>query len=188
MKKLISKSQFGALTVVLAFAVASFCCSASRREHWIDATEKADTLVQPEHVHLAGLVIFPDTRQAISKYLGRDAPPLWTPSTNIVVDALNQLPNYLLSTNKGPLAHPLYAEKCLPAKENLPTSICQVVGITFEGRKGVLLNFLPSDRSVFTENWQQRFIKVYDGGARWWSVVYLPDEKTFTGLRLDLGY
>jgi hypothetical protein len=187
MKRFFSKTQFTLPFFLLACAGAAVGCSTSKSEHRNVASEKARGLVQPEHVYLAGLVIFPDLRLAISKHLGQEVGPLWTPSTNVVVEALNNLPSYLLSTNKEPLAHPLYAEKCLPAKENLSKSICQVVGVTFEGRKGVLLNFLPAQAS-FTAGWRDHFIKVYDGGPQWWSVIYLKEERTFTALHFDLGY
>lgn len=189
MKLLIFKIPFTLPLFSLACAVAAVGCSTSKFEHQNTASEKASGLVQPENVYLAGLVIFPDKQLVISKHLGREVSPLWTPSTNIVVEALNQLPSYLLSTNKEPLAHPHYAEKCLPAKENLPKSICQVVGITFKGKKSVLLNFLPADRANgFGTDWRENFIKVYDGGPKWWSVIYLSEDKTFIALHFDLGY
>jgi hypothetical protein len=183
---LILKTQFG-LPLVFLICVLAAGCSTSERKQQDTGSEKKGGLVQPDHVHLAGLVIFRETQPNISKHLGRDVEPLWTPPTNVVREALNQLPSYLLSTNKGPLAHPLYAEKCLPAKENLPESTCQAAGVTFEGQKGVLLNFLPTGRP-FTSDWRKHFIKVYDRGPRYWSVIYLNEEKKFTALYFDLGY
>lgn len=186
MKSFISKIQIALPFVLLACVLG---CSTSKCEHRDMASEKTGGRIQPEHAYLTGLVIFPETRPGVSKHLGREVSPLWTPSTNIVAEALNKLPSYLLSTNKEPFAHPLYAEKCVPAKESLSKSICQVVGITFDGRKGVLLNFLPADRANrYGTDWRERFIKVYDGGPRWWSVIYLSEEKTFTALHFDLGY
>lgn len=189
MNSSVSKTQIALTLFLLVFVAAVVGCSTPKREHANTALEKAGGSTQSENVYLAGLVIFPETKPAISKHLGQEVDPRWTPATNLVIEAINQLPSYLLSTNKGPLAHPLYAEKCLPAKQNLPKSICQVVGLTFEGRKGILLNFLPSDRgNRFGADCRERFIKVYDGGPRWWSVIYLEEEKTFTALHFDLGY
>ncbi|MGC3958268.1 MAG: hypothetical protein QM813_10110 [Verrucomicrobiota bacterium] len=189
MNSSVFKTQIAPTLFLLVFVAAIVGCATPKREQAGTALEKAGGLNQPENLYLAGLVIFPETNPAISKHLGREVDPRWTPSTNIVIEAINQLPSYLLSTNKGPLAYPQYTEKCLPAKQYLPKSICQVVGLTFEGRKGILLNFLPADQaSRFETNWRERFIKVYDGGPRWWSVIYLKEEKAFTALHFDLGY
>ncbi len=113
--------------------------------------------------------------------------PLWNPTTNDVVEALNQLPDYLQHARSQPSAHPAYAEKLPLLREWLPQTICQNVGVTFDGRKGILLNCIPS-HSQMSAGWKERFIKVYDGGPRWWSVVYLPEERKFTRLHIDLGF
>lgn len=188
MKLSITTSQLKLLFFLLVCVATAVGCSTSTREHQGMPSKRASDSLQTEHVYLAGLVVFPDTHPVVSKYLGHKVEPLWTPPTNAVVEALNQLPSYLLSTNKEQLAHPLYAEECLPAKENLPKSICQVIGITYKGNKGVLLNFLPANDKISTSDWRDHFIKVRDGGPRWWSVVYLRDKKQFTALHFDLGY
>jgi hypothetical protein len=56
-----------------------------------------------------------------------------------------------------------------------------------EKRKGILLNCFPLSHR-WSEGWKERFVRVYDGGSKWWSVVYLPDEKEFSRLRADLGF
>jgi hypothetical protein len=174
-KLLILKIQF-ALSVFLLICVVTVGCSTSESGRR-DTISKEGGLLQPEHVKLAGLVIFSDTQQVVSKHLGRVVGPLWTPSTNSVWEAVNQLPSYLLS------------RKSFSAKENLSKSFCQAAGITFEGRRGILLNFLPADgANGMSFGWREHFIKVYDGGPRWWSVIYLSEEKEFTALHFDSGF
>jgi hypothetical protein len=65
--------------------------------------------------------------------------------------------------------------------------VCQAIGVQYDQKKGVLLNFLPED-DLFTREWRERYIKVRDGGPRFWSVVYLPDQQRFVRLHIDLGY
>jgi len=116
--------------------------------------------------------------------------PLWNPPTNLVGEAIQRLPAYLQSAQTNGIAG---HTNQLPGIQNrLPNTGCQFVGVTvelrnLEKRKGILLNCFPLSHS-WSEGWKERFVKVYDGGPKWWSVVYLPDEKEFTRLRVDLGY
>ena len=189
MKQFNSKTLTTVHVLLLLCVAFTTSCSSSKLVSQVLPDEKMNAPAEGVRLLLAGIVIFPKASQTVSKYLGRNALPLWTPSTNTVAEALNQLPEYLQHANQLPLAHPAYSEQLIHAKERLPKSICQAVGITFEGREGVLLNFLPSDKTnAFVANWREHFVKVYDGGPDWWSVIYLKKEKTFTALHFDSGF
>jgi hypothetical protein len=178
-----------ALYGLLVFCVASLIgCSAVKPEQKSMPAEAKSDSTNSIHVYLSGLVIFPETCSNVSSHVGQDTLPLWSPSTNLVIEVLNQIPEYLQHANKDPLVRPAYYKQLVPAKERLPKSICQVAGITFQGRKGILLNFLPAEEANAHSDWRKQFINVYDGGPRWWSVVYLEEEKKFKALHFDLGY
>jgi len=110
---------------------------------------------------------------------------LWNPSTNLVAEAIRRLPAYLQSVQTNGSAG--YTNQLPGIRERLPNTGCQIVRVTLEKRKAILLNCFPLNHG-FSKGWKQHFIKVYDGGSKWWSVVYLPDEKEFTRLRVDLGF
>jgi hypothetical protein len=64
--------------------------------------------------------------------------------------------------------------------------LCQSFGITEGGKKAIFLNcFPPEDRWV--KYWEKTLIITYDFGPRYWSVVYLPEEQSFTQLWIDGG-
>jgi hypothetical protein len=132
-------------------------------------------------------VILPTESITENTFFPTEFKPLWTPTTNDVIEALNQLRVYLLIGDTDPLLRPSYAKKLPFLRQQLPQTACQTVGITFGQHKGILLNCVPTD-SAMSRGWEERFIKVYDGGPRWWSVVYLPENRSFTRLRIDLGY
>jgi hypothetical protein len=50
-------------------------------------------------------------------------------------------------------------------------------------------NFIPAEQDDMTSGWRN-YLKgvVDDGGSRWWSVIYLTDEKKLTYLHFDLRY
>ena len=181
--------KFALRSLLLAGVTSFIGCSAAKPERQVVPPGAVNGSTNSNDVFLGGLVIFPESRAATSWYLGLDVLPLWSPSTNQVIEALNQIPEYLQLANLETLAHPSYYKHLLEAKDQLPKSICQVVGITLEGRKGVLLSFLPADRAdLYAADWRERFINFADGGPRWWSVVYLVEERSFAKLHFDLGY
>lgn len=153
------------------------------------ASKPADDAAKGEIIRPAKLAILSYSSAGLtnSPPFGLDLIAIGAPKTNLVEAALNGLPVYL-SSFKGLHKDSMYAEKCLPALRNLTNSYCQAVRVTYKGQAGVLLNFLPGDRPEWTIGWQDHWIKVHDGGPRYWQVVYLETEKTFTRLHFDLGY
>jgi hypothetical protein len=111
--------------------------------------------------------------------------PLWNPSSNQVAEAIQRLPTFLEAAQTNGLSG--YTNQLPGIRERLPRTGCQFIGVTLEKHKGILLNCFPLSRDP-SGDWKKRFVKVYDGGPRWWSVVYLPDEKEFTQLRVDRGF
>lgn len=69
----------------------------------------------------------------------------------------------------------------------LPETLCQGVGVEFNGQNAILLNCLPGG-SPMSEGWNERYIRVFDGGPRFWYAVYRVDTQEFTRLRIDQGF
>ncbi|MGI8967438.1 MAG: hypothetical protein ACR2H1_15320, partial [Limisphaerales bacterium] len=113
--------------------------------------------------------------------------PLWDPETNSAREALGQIPMYLKGRTNEVLSHTQFHKQLPLLVQRLPNTLCQAVGVTVEKRKAILLNFLPVDH-FSSRLWREAFVKVHDGGPRWWSIVYLPQEKKFTNLWIDLGF
>ena len=73
----------------------------------------------------------------------QDFLPIWNPPTNIVSEVFRKLPEYLL------------AKKLANRLKQLPMSVCQVIGITFEGHQLIFLNFLPANNSRLRDYWRR---------------------------------
>jgi hypothetical protein len=163
-----------------------FCCSGctstkSQSQHIVQGTIC-------ENYCFAGAVLLmaEDSR---SSYLRHNYHPLWNPSTNDANYALGQVKNYLLQADNFLSSRPGTAKELPGVLERLPKTVCQAVGVTYAKRKGILLNCLPSDVDEdWHEDWKKEFVKVFDGGPKYWSVIYLPDERRFVRLGIDLGF
>jgi len=173
--------------VVLMIILASGCTELRPVNH----TPPPDTkTVYTKSAPFADSVVF-STKQipSMGGYFNLD--PTWDPPEAAVSQSKEQLPAFLNHVDTTSLPYPLYADvfaKELPGLiKRLPTTVCQIVGVTYEGHKGLLLNCLPMNHS-FSKNWREQFANVHDGGPRFWSVVYLPDEQRFAHLHIDLGY
>ena len=116
------------------------------------------------------------------KSMAKNFLPLWSPASNIVDEATVKIPNYL---RDAAAVDAWQAQDLREIRERLPKTFCQAVGITFEGKKVILLNCLASRNSYITNHWQEHFIKVYDGGSRYWNVVYVPESGSFTNLEIN---
>jgi hypothetical protein len=112
--------------------------------------------------------------------------PLWNPTTNDVTEAAKRFSIYLKDGDGQPFSHPRYAMELPGIRERLPKTLCQFVGVTFDGRKGILLNCIPPDTRR-AKKWRESYVKVFDGGPQYWSVIYIPDERKFTQFQIDLG-
>jgi hypothetical protein len=111
--------------------------------------------------------------------------PLWNPPTNQVAEAMQRLPDYLQQAQTN--SRSSYTNKLSGIRERLSRTACQFVGVTKENQKGILLNCIPMTHEA-SSGWKDRFVKVFDGGPQWWSVIYFPAQKQFTQLHVDLGY
>jgi hypothetical protein len=162
---------------------------------WVLCSGCAATKPQSQHTvqnticenHCFAGTVLLATENSQERYLKNYYYPLWMPSTNAINEALSQVTNYLQHAETEPLSHPAYANELPGVRERLPKTVCQAVGVSCNGRKGILLNCFPSE-GRWHERWRDGFIKVFDGGPRYWSVVYLTDEHRFTDLRIDLGF
>jgi|GEM_PF-6183757 len=129
------------------------------------------------HIFNAVVLLAPEN----ATYLEKHFATLWNPSTNIVNEATGKIENYLRH---------LHPEKSWQVQElaeirvRLPKTVCQAVGITFEGHEAILLNCLPAE-GAFTNFWRDRFIKVFDGGAHYWNVIYIPESGSFVNLKIN---
>jgi hypothetical protein len=112
----------------------------------------------------------------------KDFSPLWSPPSSLVEEATDKIPDYLRNV---PAVNAGQAQELREIRERLPKTFCQTVGVTFEGKKAILLNCLASRNSYITNHWQQHFIKVYDGGSHFWNIVYLPENRSFTNLDIN---
>ena len=155
----------------------------------VNAETTNDTLplggADTNRVALSDWVILPAEVAATNRGFPENFEPLWNPTTNHITEAIRCLLDYLqrMQTN----GQSFYTNQLPGIRERLPRTACQFVGVSFEKRKVILLNCIPANHG-FSRDWENRFVKVYDGGPRWWSVIYLPDEKEFTRLRVDLGF
>ena len=120
-------------------------------------------------------------------FLTRHYYPLWDPSSNVVLEALSQVTNYLQHASNEPLSHSAYPKELPGVQDRLAKTVCQAIGVTWIGRKGILLNCFPAE-GYWHERWREDFIKVHDGGPRYWSVIYFVGERKFANLHIDLGF
>ncbi len=170
---------------VLMIILASGCSEPRPVSH---ATPEDTKTEYPKSAPFADSVVFSSKQiPSLREYFN----PTWDPPKEAVAKALEQLPEFL--NHAGAETFPsiwsvkAYVNELPGLAERMPTTVCQIVGVTFEGRKGILLNCLPVNGSLVA-GWREHFVKVYDGGPRYWSVVYLPDEQKFTRLYIDQGF
>ncbi len=132
-----------------------------------------------------GWVILPSQKTVTNWGFPDNCVPLRNPSTNEVAEAMQRLPDYLQQAKQN--GRPSYTNILPGMRERLPRTACQFVGVTIENQKGILLNCISMTHKA-SSGWKDHFVKVFDGGPQWWSVIYLPDQKQFTQLHVDLGY
>jgi hypothetical protein len=117
------------------------------------------------------------------------AKPLWNPSEEQTAFAARLVPSLLAKRRpeSREVISPTNARYLSQLRTELSNSVCQAVGVTVGHEQGIWLNFLPGDSSL-TSDWTSHFIEVYDGGPRYWSVVYFPTRGEFDRLRIDKGF
>lgn len=115
----------------------------------------------------------------------------WNPQELEVHQALLSVRSFLHNLEQNPssqeLAHPAYAANLSGLIDRLPKTLCQAIGIEYEMQHAVFLNFIPSSER-WSNDWTNRYIHVFDGGPRFWTIVYLPNSGEFKNLRIDLGF
>ncbi len=172
--------QVQRLVVVIGLSLPAVGCrnpQASSAEHQTILGGKQDRT-------LAAFVILPAADVA-SHPRWSGLPATWDPPTNVVAEALLRLPAFLSDPRNEPLGG---VNHLLPGvRRRLPNTVCQAIGVQYDQKDGVFLNCLPADTRRL-EGWRERYVRVYDGGPRFWTVVYLPEERKFVRLRIDLGY
>ena len=139
------------------------------------------------NLQVADYVILPAAFAVTNWGYIAESAPTWDPKTSDVVDALQRLPDYLKDSKSDLSIRESYSRKLSGLRERLPGTVCQAVGVTFQGGQAIFLNCLPA-RHTASRNWRTKFVRVYDGGPRWWSVVYVPEERKFARLKIDLGF
>jgi len=158
---------------------------------WLNAGEpdRAERTItnSPNSVFAGTVILSAEAHNTNGSYLRTSFFPLWNPTTNDVAEAVKRLSTYLKDGDGQQFSHPRYATELPGIREGLPKTLCQFVGVTFDGRKGILLNCIPPDTRR-AEKWRESYIKVFDGGPQYWSIIYIPDERKFTQLRVDLGF
>jgi len=174
----------GALVVLVSCLVMG--CSSTKTEP--EVTPHSTNSVNVTNAGFAGTVILTlPAGETNGAFPGGQYFPLWNPSTNIAAEALKKLPDYLENAGQEPLADPMYFEKLPLLRERLPRTLGQILGVTYEGRKAILLNCIPAEHD-WNGEWRNKFAHAHDEGPRWWHIVYLPEEHKFTGLYIDLGF
>lgn len=117
----------------------------------------------------------------------REFSPFWNVTTNHVNEALGSLPHYLLSTNRESFRHPAFGQLRPDLRNRLNSTLCQAVSITLHGQRAIFLNCFPAEER-WAQNWERAVLITYDTGPRFWSVIYVQDQQSFTNLWIDLGY
>jgi hypothetical protein len=153
--------------------------------------ESAAETIQQLDGAIVPAVLFP--KSAVSdryRYPLAWGDPVWSPSKSQVIGALEQIPSLLTAVRPetGKVVSANRARYLPQLRANFTNSVCQVVGVTIGQEKALWLNFLPKDDGRFTQDWQTKLVEVFDGGPRYWSVVYLLGQNEFMRLRIDLGF
>jgi hypothetical protein len=111
----------------------------------------------------------------------------WNPTVEQVRAAMQSLPKFLEISRQSYGVGSYRRKQVQEVIRQLPKTLCQGVGVEFNGQNAILLNCLP-DGSPGSEGWKKRCIRVFDGGPRFWYAVYRVDTQEFTHLRIDQGF
>jgi hypothetical protein len=111
----------------------------------------------------------------------------WDPTVEQVRAAMQSLPEFLEISRQSYGVGSSRRKQVQEVIRQLPQTLCQGVGVEFNGQNAILLNCLPSG-GPRSEGWNKRYIRVFDGGPRFWYAVYRVDTQEFTNLRIDQGF
>jgi hypothetical protein len=104
-----------------------------------------------------------------------------------VIEALTRLPDYLGGFTNVAKGTWISAATVAGLQSGMAKTICQAVGVTYQGRQCILLSCLPSVDSL-SSGWKERYVRAEDRGPGFWRVIYVPDEQRFTRLQLHGDY
>jgi hypothetical protein len=111
----------------------------------------------------------------------------WNPTVEQARAAMQSLPRILEISRQSHGAGSYRRKQVQEVIGQLPQTLCQGVGVELNGQNAILLNCLP-DGSPWSEGWKGHYIRVFDGGPRFWYAVYRLDTQEFTHLRIDQGF
>ncbi len=175
-------ARFYILAIVSVAATIVGGCSGAKTANRPRQTISQNTIC--EKYSFAGAVLLaPENCQ--SDFWGRSCEPLWNPSTNVVNEALSQVTNFFDHPKSEQLRNTYDANRLSELERQLTNTFCQVVGVTFQGKKGILLNCMPAR---FHRDRREVFFRIYGDLHGFWSVVYLPEKREFTDFYLKHGY
>jgi hypothetical protein len=180
---LIAQPAWRLLALFLGGAIAvatSSCCAPT-------ASSSDPDRASPPLATFAGTVVLAPEDCAGAGRL-RMLQPLWEPSEDQAAQALASLTAALHQPHPNPLTvGPHHQGDVINLRRNVTNEVCQAIGVTYKTQRAVLLNCFPV-RSFFAEERYDRFVSVNDGGPGYWSVLYLPEKRRFTRLRINGGW
>jgi hypothetical protein len=124
----------------------------------------------------AEAVIIPAAAAEREKIWPRANTAYWTPTFPEIQTLEAQFPRFLRSEVRR---RPEFRTQITEIRRGLSQSRRQYVGLIIQGEKQILVNAFPADQTL---PWKRQFIEVSDGGARYWSVRYDMQHRTFQNL------
>jgi len=101
-----------------------------------------------------------------------DNSEIWMPTEQETDEALSVIAKHLEVYDKDASLPPGHLKKI---RKDFGTYKVQFVGLKGEVNKRILCNFFPADGEY--PEWKTSFIRVFDGGFRYWQVEYDVDTK-----------
>jgi len=132
--------------------------------------------------------IIPEGYPPNHHYLARYYRGFWTPVKEQVAEAEAYLALFLETALHDRNLHPEYPLHIPRIKANLPKFRRQYVGVTVNNARVIFCNFFPGAQGDSDGRWRYSFVKVFDGGPSFWTVLFDPATKKFSRLRIDLGF
>jgi hypothetical protein len=111
----------------------------------------------------------------------------WNPTNVQMREAIHSLPDFLEASRRAHGAGSYRNELLQGVIRRLPETFCQGVGVELDGQQAILLNCLPNG-GPRAEGWEEHYIRVFDGGPRFWYVVYQMEAERFSQLQIDQGF
>ncbi len=100
---------------------------------------------------------------------------------------MQSVPKFLEVSSQSHGVGSYHRKEVQEVMRQLENTVCQGVGVELNDQNAILLNCLPHE-GPRTEGWKGRYIRVFDGGSRFWYAVYRVETQEFTHLRIDKGF